>query len=164
MTATLTTAQPQTAAMAIAGSEPAPRTPEALLLLAAAGVLPDAPTSIDPRFCQEAITAAVARLLELRQQQEALATEQKQLHEQLRLAHLRGDLLQHLPTTEGANAYQITSELVLLRRPGRKQWSYTLESKQLECQLKARQSYEQQCGLASYTLGSSFWEVRSGQL
>jgi len=163
MTITLTTSQPQSAAMPIAGSEPAPGTPEALLLLAAAGVLPNAPTSIDPRFCQEAITTAVTRLLELRQQQEALAAEQKQLHEQLRLAHLRGDLQQHLPTTEAASAYQITPELVLLRRSGRKQWSYTLESKQLECQLKARQSYEQQCGLASYTLGAAFWEVRSGR-
>jgi hypothetical protein len=33
-----------------------------------------------------------------------------------------------------------------------------------ECQLKARQSYEQQCGLASYTMGAAFWEVCSGQL
>jgi len=32
--------------------------------------------------------------------------------------------------------------------------------KQIECQLKARQSYEQQSGLATYALGAAFWEVR----
>jgi hypothetical protein len=155
---TITTAAP------IAGSEPAPATPEALLLLAAVGVLPSTPTAEDPRFSQEALTSTVSRLLAVKQEQDALAAEQKQLHEHLRLAHLRGDLLQHLPAGKEGSGYQITPELVLLRRPGRKQWSYTLESKQLECQLKARQSYEQQCGLASYTLGAAFWEVRSGQL
>ena len=164
MTATLTTTQPKTAAMPIAGSEPAPGTPEALLLLAAVGVLPPTAAADDPRFAPEAITGAVTRLLAVKQQQDALAAEQKQLHEQLRLAYLRGDLLRHLPAGQDGSAYQITPELMLLRRPGRKQWSYTLESKQLECQLKARQSYEQQCGLASYTLGAAFWEVRSGQL
>ena len=49
------------------------------------------------------------------------------------------------------------------RSSGRKQWSYTLESKQLECQLKARQSYEQQSGVASYRVGAAFWEVRAGK-
>ena len=30
-------------------------------------------------------------------------------------------------------------------------------------QLKARQSYEQQSGLASYSLGAAFWEVRASK-
>ena len=52
---------------------------------------------------------------------------------------------------------------MLNRRPGRKQWSYSIDCKEIECQLKARQSYEQQCGLASYTLGAAFWEVRASK-
>jgi len=89
-----------------------------------------------------------------------LNQEQKELNEQLRLAHLRGDLLSLLPAGKDGNGYQITPDLVLNRRGGRKQWSYSLDCKQIECQLKARQSYEQQSGLATYALGSAFWEVR----
>lgn len=43
---------------------------------------------------------------------------------------------------------------MLNRRAGRKQWSYSLDCKQIECQLKARHSYEQQSGLATYALSS----------
>ena len=50
---------------------------------------------------------------------------------------------------------------MLNRRPGRKQWSYSLDCKQIECQLKARQSYEPQSGDATYSYGASFWELRS---
>jgi hypothetical protein len=156
MTATLTTTS-------FSPGEPAPGTPEALLLLANAGVLPASAGTEDPRFSADAITTCVTRLLEVKQQQELLASEQKELSEQLRLAHLRGDLLSLLPAGRDGNGYQITPDLVLNRRPGRKQWSYSLDCKEIECQLKARQSYEQQSGLASYSLGAAFWEVRASK-
>jgi len=143
--------------------EPTPGSPEALLLLANAGVLPASAGTEDPRFSLEAITTCVTRLLEVKQQQELLANEQKELNEQLRLAHLRGDLLTLLPAGRDGNGYQITPDLVLNRRAGRKQWSYSIDCKEIECQLKARQSYEQQSGLASYSVGAAFWEVRAGK-
>jgi hypothetical protein len=157
MTATLATTNP--ASM----GEPTPGSPEALLLLANAGVLPASAGTEDPRFSADAITTCVNRLLEVKQQQELLANEQKELNEQLRLAHLRGDLLTLLPAGKDGNGYQITPDLVLNRRPGRKQWSYSIDCKEIECQLKARQSYEQQSGVASYTVGAAFWEVRAGK-
>jgi hypothetical protein len=58
---------------------------------------------------------------------------------------------------------QITPDLVLNRRAGRKQWTYSIDCKEIEYQLKARQSYEQQSGLASYSLGAAFWEVRASK-
>ncbi|QBE68597.1 hypothetical protein SynWH8101_1009 [Synechococcus sp. WH 8101] len=155
MTATVTTTAPA------ALGEPAPGTPEALLLLATAGVLPAGAGADDPRFSADAITSCVSRLLEVKQQQDLLASEQKELNEQLRLAHLRGDLLTCMPAGKDGNGYQITPDLVLNRRPGRKQWRYSIDCKEIECQLKARQSYEQQSGLASYSLGAAFWEVRA---
>ena len=100
MTATLATNNPT------ALGEPTPGSPEALLLLAKAGVLP-AGASDDPRFSSEAITTCVSRLLEVKQQQELLANELKELNEQL--AHLRGDLLTLLPAGKAGNGYQITS-------------------------------------------------------
>ena len=157
MTATLTTTNPTTL------GEPTPGSPEALLLLANAGVLPASAGADDQRFSSEAITTCVSRLLEVKQQQELLATEQKELNEQLRLAHLRGDLLTLLPAGKDGNGYQITPDLVLNRRPGRKQWTYSIDCKEIECQLKARQSYEQQSGVASYSPGAAFWEVRAGK-
>ncbi len=157
MTATLTTTNPA------ALGEPTPGSPEALLLLANAGVLPASAGTDDPRFSADAITTCVNRLLEVKQQQDLLANEQKELNEQLRLAHLRGDLLTLLPAGKDGNGYQITPELVLNRRPGRKQWTYSIDCKAIECQLKARQSYEQQSGVASYSVGSAFWEVRAGK-
>ena len=156
MTATLT-------ATPISLGEPAPGTPEALLLLANAGVLPARSGTDDPRFSADAITSCVTRLLEVKQQQELLASEQKELSEQLRLAHLRGDLLTILPAGKDGNGYQITPDLVLNRRPGRKQWSYSIDCREIECQLKARQSYEQQSGVANYSVGAAFWEVRAGR-
>jgi hypothetical protein len=156
MTATLT-------ATPVSLGEPAPGTPEALLLLANAGVLPASSGTDDPRFSSDSITSCVTRLLEVKQQQELLTAEQKELSEQLRLAHLRGDLLTLLPAGKDGNGYQITPDLVLNRRPGRKQWSYSIDCKEIECQLKARQSYEQQSGLASYSLGAAFWEVRASK-
>ena len=143
--------------------EPAPGTPDALLLLANAGVLPASAGAVDPRFSAEALTSCISRLLEVKQQQELLAAEQKELNEQLRLAHLRGDLRQTLPAGKDGNGYQITPDLVLNRRQGRKQWSYSIDCKEIECQLKARQRYEQQSGLASYSLSAAFWEVRASK-
>ena len=128
-----------------------------------ARVLPASAGTEDPRFSLDAITTCVSRLLEVKQQQELLANEQKELNEQLRLAHLRGDLLTLLPAGKDGNGYQITPDLVLNRRPGRKQWSYSIDCKEIECQLKARQSYEPQSGLASYSVGAAFWEVRAGK-
>ncbi len=157
MTATLATTNPA------ALGEPTPCSPEALLLLATAGVLPATAGTDDPRFSGDAITSCVTRLLEVKQQQELLASEQKELNEQLRLAHLRGDLLTLLPAGKDGNGYQITPDLVLNRRPGRKQWTYSIDCKEIECQLKARQSYEQQSGLASYSLSAAFWEVRASK-
>ena len=121
--------------------EPNPGSPQALLLLASAGVLPANSGVDDPRFSGDAIKASLTRLLEVKQQQELLNQEQKELNEQLRLAHLRGDLLNLLPAGKDGNGYQITPDLVLNRRAGRKQWSYSIDCKQIECQLKARQSY-----------------------
>jgi len=158
MTATLATTTNPTAL-----GEPTPGSPEALLLLANAGVLPASAGTEDPRFTADAITNCVSRLLEVKQQQEVLANEQKELNEQLRLAHLRGDLLTLLPAGKDGNGYQITPDLVLNRRPGRKQWSYSIDCKEIECQLKARQNYEQQSGVASYRVGAAFWEVRAGK-
>jgi hypothetical protein len=157
MTTTLT-------AIPVSLGEPAPGTPEALLLLANAGILPASSGAEDPRFSSDSITTCVTRLLEVKQQQELLASEQKELSEQLRLAHLRGDLLTLLPAGKDGNGYQITPDLVLNRRPGRKQWSYSIDCKEIECQLKARQSYEQQSGLASYSVGAAFWEVRAAKV
>jgi len=158
MTAPLTTT-----AHPVAIGEPAPGTPEALLILAGACVLPASAGGDDPRFTVDAITTCVNRMLEVKQQQELLASEQKELNEQLRLAHLRGDLLSLLPAGKDGKGYQITQDMVLNRRAGRKQWSYSIHCKEIECQLKARQSYEQQSGMASYSVGASFWEVRASQ-
>jgi hypothetical protein len=75
----------------------------------------------------------------------------------------RGDLLTLLPAGKDGNGYQITPDLVLNRRPGRKQWSYSIDCKEIECHLKARQSYEQQSGVVSYSVGAAFWEVRASK-
>jgi hypothetical protein len=163
MTATLTTATPAATTTAATLGEPAPGSPDALLLLANAGVLPASAGAVDPRFSAEALTSCISRLLEVKQQQELLTAEQKELNEQLRLAHLRGDLRQTLPAGKDGNGYQITPDLVLNRRQGRKQWSYSIDCKAIECQLKARQRYEQQSGLASYSLSAAFWEVRASK-
>ena len=160
----MTTTPIQSTELALApGAEPSPGSPEAMVLLASVGALPTANGPDDPRMNAEALKAAVARLLELKAEQERLGSEQKEIHEQLRLAHLRGDLLALLPASKPGTGYQIRPDLVLNRRSGRKQWTYTIDCKEIECQLKARQSYEQQSGLASYSVGPGFWEVRAVQ-
>ena len=95
MNTTLTTTNPA------AVGEPIPGSPEALLLLANDGVLPASFGTDDPRFAADAITSCVTRLLEVKQQQELLASEQKELNEKLRLAHLRGDLHSLPPAGKG---------------------------------------------------------------
>ena len=112
------------------------------------GLRAGAVAKADRRFSPEAIRRCLNRLLEVRQQQELLSAEQKELHEQLRLAHLRGDLAQQLPAGKDGQGYQIKPDLLLYRRAGRKQWHYSLSCQELECQLKARQAYEQQSGEA----------------
>jgi hypothetical protein len=72
MTTTLTTTNPT------AVGEPIPGSPEALLLIANDGV-PASFGTDDPRNSADAITSCVTRLLEVKQQQELLASEQKKL-------------------------------------------------------------------------------------
>ena len=67
------------------------------------------------------------------------------------------------PARQDGNGYQTTPDLVLKRRQGRKQWTYSIDCKAIECQLKARQRYEEQSGLASYSLSAAFWEVRASK-
>jgi hypothetical protein len=111
-------------------------------LLTNVGVLPASPVTDHPRFSASPITTCVTRLREGKQQRELLGCEPKELNEQLRLAHLRGDLL--------------TPDLLLNRKPGRMQWSYSIDCKEIQCQFKAGQSCEQQSGVAGYSLGAVF--------
>lgn len=148
------------------GLEPAPGTPQALALLAAAGITPKpAPGQPlgpdDERFSPVAISHLTHRLVEVKRLLEQLATEQKALHETLRLAHLRGDLLHLLaPSSEGW-CYHIGDGVLLNRRQGNKKWTYSDQWAEMEAQLKARQTYEQASGEASWRHGAAFWEIRS---
>jgi hypothetical protein len=147
------------------GMEPAPGTPEALALLAEAGVAPHpAPGEPlgpdDQRFSPIAIGHLTHRLVEVKRLLEQLTAEQKALHETLRLAHLRGDLLHLLaPSSEGW-CYQIGQGVLLNRRQGNKKWTYSELWAELEAQLKARQTYEQATGDATWRHGAAFWELR----
>lgn len=152
------------AAPALEGAEPLPGSPEALLLLAGLGVAPavaGGQAAADPRFAPEAIRTAIERWIALRQRLEQLGQEQKQIQELLRLAHLRGDLLQQLPAGPDGNGYLVGTGLALIRRSGRRQWRYSTACQELDCQLKARQGYEQSSGEARCSLGPAFWELRS---
>ena len=147
------------------GMEPAPGAPEALALLAEAGVAPKpAPGEPlgpdDERFSPIAIAHLTHRLVEVKRLLEQLTAEQKALHETLRLAHLRGDLLHLLaPSSEGW-CYQIGQGVLLNRRQGNKKWTYSELWAELEAQLKARQTYEQATGDATWRHGAAFWELR----
>ncbi|MFN9427658.1 MAG: hypothetical protein ACK575_05940 [Cyanobacteriota bacterium] len=147
------------------GMEPAPCTPEAHALLKEAGISPrPAPGEPrgpdDERFSPIAIGHLTHRLLDVKRFLEQLTAEQKQLHETLRLAHLRGDLLHLLaPSSEGW-CYQLGDGVLLTRRQGRKQWSYSPLWAELEAQLKARQTYEQATGEATWRHGGAFWDLR----
>jgi hypothetical protein len=162
------TEAPETEAAALMrelGMEPAPGTPEALALLAEAGIAPrpgpgDALGPDDERFSPIAIGHLTHRLVEVKRLLEQLNAEQKALHETLRLAHLRGDLLHLLaPSTEGW-CYQIGQGVLLHRRQGNKKWTYSELWAELEAQLKARQTYEQATGDATWRHGAAFWELR----
>ena len=165
---TAATEAPETEAAALMrelGMEPAPGTPEALALLAEAGVAPrpgpgEALGPDDERFSPIAIGHLTHRLVEVKRLLEQLNAEQKALHETLRLAHLRGDLLHLLaPSSEGW-CYQIGQGVLLHRRQGNKKWTYSELWAELEAQLKARQTYEQATGEATWRHGAAFWEIR----
>ncbi len=147
-----------------AGIEPVPGSPEALALLAALGIAPRAAAGAplgpdDERFSPIAIGHLSHRLVEVKLLLDQLAAEQKELHESLRLAHLRGDLLHLLPPGQDSG-YQLPGGVQLHRRAGRRQWYYGPEVQELEAQLKAQQVYEQTNGQAIWSLGSAFWELR----
>jgi hypothetical protein len=145
-------------------SEPEPGSPEALALLAQLGIAPRAAAGAplgpdDERFSPLAIGHLSHRLVEVKLLLDQLGADQKELHETLRLAHLRGDLLHLLPPgSEGG--YQLPGGVLLHRRPGRKQWQYGPTAQELEARLKAQQLYEQLTGAAQSSLGAAFWELR----
>lgn len=145
-------------------SEPAPGSPEALALLASLGIAPPAAAGAplgpdDQRFSPIAIGHLTHRLVEVKLLLDQLGNEQKELHETLRLAHLRGDL-RHLLPPGGEGGYQLPGGVQLNRRAGRRQWQYGSEVQELEAQLKAQQVYEQTNGQAFWSLGAAFWELR----
>ena len=113
----------------------------------------------DQRFSPIAIGHLTHRLVEVKLLLDQLGAEQKELHDTLRLAHLRGDLL-HLLPPGGEGGYQLPSGVQLHRRAGRRQWQYGPEVQELEAQLKAQQVYEQTNGQAVWSLGAAFWELR----
>ena len=156
---------PVQAANAAAGQEPAPGSPAALALLASLGIAPKAKAGRalgrdDQRFCPVSIGHLTHRLVEVKQLLDQLTAEQKELHDTLRLAHLRGDLLHLVPPGQEAGTYQLPEGPTLHRRAGRKQWHYSEVTSELEAQLKARQVYEQNAGVATTSYGSAFWELR----
>ena len=156
---------PVAAVTTSAGQEPAPGTPAALALLAAAGISPRAAAgraagANEQRFSPVTIGHLTHRLVEVKLLLDQLTAEQKELHETLRLAHLRGDLLHLVPPGQEPGTYQLPEGPTLHRRQGRKQWHYSEVTAELEAQLKARQVYEQAAGLATSSIGASFWELR----
>lgn len=112
--------------------------------------------AVDPTSYDEVVT----RLLVIQDQQQALAFEREHLNQWLQQAHGRGELLQRWSTDPDGDSYSINRELSLHRRPGHKQWSYSLQCKRLKRQLASQQLQEQQNGTASYTLEPSSWEVK----
>jgi hypothetical protein len=147
-----------------AGSEPAPGSPEAFALLASLGIAPPAAAGAplgpdDQRFSPIAIGHLTHRLVEVKLLLDQLGNEQKELHDTLRLAHLRGDL-RHLLPPGGEGGYLLPGGVQLHRRAGRRQWQYGPEVQELEAQLKAQQVYEQSNGQAVWSLGAAFWELR----
>ena len=145
-------------------SEPAPGSPEAFALLASLGIAPPAADGAplgpdDQRFSPIAIGHLTHRLVEVKLLLDQLGAEQKELHDTLRLAHLRGDL-RHLLPPGGEGGYLLPGGVQLHRRVGRRQWQYGHEVQELDAQLKAQQVYEQTNGQALWSLGAAFWELR----
>ena len=148
----------------LAPANPPPGSPEAFALLASLGIAPPAAAGAplgpdDQRFSPIAIGHLTHRLVEVKLLLDQLAAEQKELHDTLRLAHLRGDL-RHLLPPGVESGYQLPGGVQLHRRAGRRQWQYGSEVKELEAQLKAQQVYEQSNGHAVWSLGAAFWELR----
>jgi len=146
------------------GSEPVPGSPEALALLASLGIAPPAAAGSplgpdDQRFSPVAIGHLTHRLVEVKLLLDQLGGEQKELHDTLRLAHLRGDLIHLLPPGV-ESGYQLPGGVQLHRRAGRRQWQYGPDVQELEAQLKAQQVYEQSNGQVLWSLGAAFWELR----
>jgi hypothetical protein len=143
--------------------EPVPGSAEALALLAELGIAPR-PAAGEPlgpddeRFSPIAIGHLTHRLVEVKLMLDQLSGEQKELHETLRLAHLRGDL-HHLLPPGGEGGHLLPGGVQLHRRCGRRQWHYGAEVKELEAQLKAQEVYEQTNGQALWSLGAAFWEL-----
>ena len=164
-TTAATEATPEPGQTNAAGMEPAPGSAEALALLAELGIAPR-PAAGEPlgpddeRFSPIVIGHLTHRLVEVKLMLDQLSGEQKELHETLRLAHLRGDLLHLRPSDPEASGYQLPEGPLLHRRSGRKQWRYSAIASELEAQLKARQTYEQATGEARYSYGAAFWELR----
>ena len=147
-----------------AASEPVPGSPEALALLASLGIAPPAVAGAplgpdDQRFSPIAIGHLTHRLVEVKLLLDQLGAEQKELHDTLRLAHLRGDLIHLLPPGV-ESGYQLPGGVQLHRRAGRRQWQYGPDVQELEAQLKAQQVYEQSNGQVLWSLGAAFWELR----
>ena len=147
------------------GQEPAPGSAAALALLAAIGITPRAAAgkaigADDLRFSPVTIGHLTHRLVEVKLLLDQLSAEQKELHETLRLGHLRGDLLHLVPPGQEPGTYQLPEGPTLHRRQGRREWHYSEVTAELEAQLKARQVYEQAAGLATTSLGAAFWELR----
>ena len=158
------TVPPTPAEHMAAASEPVPGSPEALALLASLGIAPPAVAGAplgpdDQRFSPIAIGHLTHRLVEVKLLLDQLGAEQKELHDTLRLAHLRGDL-RHLLPPGSEGAYQLPGGVQLHRRAGRRQWQYGPDVQELEAQLKAQQVYEQSNGQAVWSLGAAFWELR----
>jgi hypothetical protein len=112
----------------------------------------------EQQFSPIAIGHLTHRLVEVKLLLDQLGTEQKELHDTLRIAHLRGELL-HLLPPGGEGGYQLSGGVVLHRRPGHRQWHYGPAVQELEAQLKAQQVYEQTNGQAAWSLGAAFWEL-----
>ena len=113
----------------------------------------------DQRFSPITIGHLSHRLVVVKLLLDQLGAEQKGLHDTLRLAHLRGDLL-HLLPPGGKGGYQLPGGVQLHRRAGRRQWQYGPEVQELEAQRKARQVYEQTNSQAVWSLGAAFRELR----
>lgn len=148
---------------AVAG-EPLPGSPEALALLSGledttAQSITGTTQQAEARLTTVLVRQQCDRLVEVKMLLDQLSAEQKELHESLRRAHLRGALLPLLAPGE-ESGYHLAPGVVLHRRSGRRQWRYSLAVQELEAQLKARQVYEQGSGQASSSYGSAFWELR----
>ena len=108
----------------------------------------------------EAIKNLALCLWEIKKKQQSLEHERDSLVQQLNLAYLQGQMHQFLNDGQDEKGYLINPELTLVRRTGQKQWNYSLSCHEMACKLKEYQRHEQQNGVASYTQGSAFWDIR----